>query len=287
MLGIFRNFADREQVYHHKGLPILQAKEEERHNRRKPIDKSTAERFALSFCWKHDKGGQRLRDFPSWSWTGWTKGEISYPVRPIQGNLEPRFRFWVANPKLEFHAVKSENNELMDLDTLVQMFENKAIVPDLSNVLLVDTWVIKMRFAYLPHGLHSRDGECIGPQGLYWKTGVLVDPLAGYKDLVPFTEDNCAIYQRINLTGANQHFNTILESEELDGLVLSETPELILVLVGERDINERIGIVDSEQFLGPRKIENGGTSVEAFPNPERYNLSEDTGQRTWRRTHLG
>lgn len=40
--------------------------------------------------------------------------------------LEPRFRFWVENPKLEFHAVKSENNELMDLDTLVQMFENKA-----------------------------------------------------------------------------------------------------------------------------------------------------------------
>ena len=39
MLGIFRDFADREQVYHYKGLPILQPEQEERQNRRKAINK--------------------------------------------------------------------------------------------------------------------------------------------------------------------------------------------------------------------------------------------------------
>jgi hypothetical protein len=62
-------------------------------------------------------------------------------------------------------------------------------------------------------------------QELYWKTDIIVDQLTRENDPAPFAEDNSAIYQRINLTNADQKFHRVLESEELDGLVLSETPE--------------------------------------------------------------
>ena len=124
-------------------------------------------------------------------------------------------------------------------------------------------------------------------QGLYWKTDVIVDQLTRENDPAPFAGDNSAIYQRINLTSADQKFHRVLESEELDGLVLSETPELILVLVREGDITERIGIVESEEFLGPKIIQSVGKRVEAFPNPELHNVSKDRGQRTWCTTPLG
>lgn len=237
ILGVFATFEDSEYPIHHfYGVPICPP------IRWRPAPPAymqgyLAHSFAVALLWYHKIPSRRRQNFPSWSWIGWD-GEIDFENKSPKYHSDPFYKGCSCEEDKVSFPIETKSG-LIDWETLVKRIHSKETPGDVTGVLLVTAWTVKLRFVYLPEGIKFANNRSFFP-GCYAQAHI-----ARRKTKYDGVLYNCTQYALLSLSKMlTASLSRSLESEEFIGILLGCSSERALVIDQIHGIGNRIGVVD-------------------------------------------
>ncbi|PMD38749.1 HET-domain-containing protein [Hyaloscypha variabilis F] len=275
--GVFHAFErGQHPVYQFMGVPIYPPIIGSSHDNR-DVDRKAEERLAFALSWYHLRPGERDSHFPSWSWAGWTGGDLAEPSLlnwRRNGGLG-HFKVWIETDTTQQDHLKPFPKE----DNLQHL---SSLATSTHTFIYVEAICIPCSIEYFPFLQHRTDEQLSVPrEGHYVRLKL---------------DDDIELYPRARFDNRGSQMTgksltavflgsprDIEEEMEHDTQWTKQVVRSALILVEDLgDYYERVGICEITleacrantqhvwHDLSPRNLRNW---VRKLPEPRRIRLS--------------
>jgi hypothetical protein len=266
--GIFHSFElHRHPVFNYLGTPIMPALLGKDNGDPAPDERRPSESFAAGLCWSNVGPGERRRQFPSWSWAGWTSMLVDNLIECQTG-----LRTKGETPVKIF--LESPTGALIDFDKFnVSSLSNRKY-ESLGQFVHVEAWTISLRIEYMP----QKSKEAI-ENWLGWPVGC-----SGYFGIFKDEEERVEVALRSNTCAGPSgnpapSFSSLSQrgvpgGEGIVGIILGRSEDVqlsfwadrvfILLVQDTGEFYERVGCIEFGTWYVTTEVIRAWASGEPF-----------------------